>query len=326
MCVQSRMKNTIYAVLFLTGYCASGALAAEQLGESYYSPPPTDLVSAADFEGGEDYGAAPSSEWEKSSPLSFSLDYTLISDYIFRGANFSEYPGEGREKLNHQLGIGLELDTSKLGRNFGSFGVSVWGEWYADQKSALTPGSGGSLQEVDYTFYWSYEIPQIFTTIETGWIAYTFPQAGGDAYYTNEWYIKLSFDDSALFGTEGSVLNPYVAYYWDTDDVDGAWLEWGISHDFALADFGMENTPLLREVTITPSFLMGIDDGQMGKSMRLANMQYGINLGYDLGSALNIPQKYGSISLNTFVYFSDAIHDTFLSDEFWGGMTLSYAW
>ncbi len=50
-----------------------------------------------------------SSEWGKSTPITFSFDYTIVSDYIFRGLNFSEYPGEGREKLNHQLGVGLEL-------------------------------------------------------------------------------------------------------------------------------------------------------------------------------------------------------------------------
>ncbi|NIA07634.1 MAG: hypothetical protein GWP14_08390 [Actinobacteria bacterium] len=266
------------------------------------------------------------SQWEKSTPISFSLDYTIVSDYIFRGANFSEYAGEGREKLNHQLGVGLEFDTSQVGANLGTFGVSFWGEWYADQESALTPGSQGSLQEVDYTIYWSYEIAELSTTIETGWIGYTFPQAGHDAYYTNELYVSLSFDDSTLFGTEEAVLNPYVAYYLDVDDVDGAWLELGISHDFGLADLGMDNTPVLKDITITPSLVMGIDNGQMGKSMRAANLQYGLDIGYDLSSALNIPQEYGSISLTAFVYFSDAIHDAFLNDELWGGLTLSYAW
>ena len=264
-------------------------------------------------------------EWKKPLPITFSIDYTIVSDYIFRGANFSEYAGEGREALNHQLGVGLELDTSEVGANLGTFGVSFWGEWYADQET-LTPASRGNLQEVDYTINWSYEIAELFTTIETGWIGYTFPQLGHDAYYTHEWYLSLSFDDSKLFAAEESVLNPYVAYYLDVDDVDGGWLEWGISHDFGLADLGLDNTAALKDITLTPSLVMGIDDGQMGKSMRMANVQYGLDIGYDISGALNIPEEYGSISLTGFVYFSNRMHEAALDDEFWGGVTFSYAW
>ena len=265
---------------------------------------------------------------DKSRPISFSVDHTIASDYVFRGANLSEYPGEGREKLNHQLGFGIELDTAKLGANIGTFGFSFWGEWYADQVSALnTPtGSGNSLQEVDYAINWSYELAELFTTVELGWIAYTFPQTGGDAHYTNEWYVSLSFDDSDIFGTEESVLNPYVAYYLDVDDVDGGWLEFGISHGFALADLGMANTVVLKDITVTPGIVMGVDDGQMGKSMRLANVQYQLEAEYDISSALDISPEYGKASLTAFVYFSDAIHDAFLNDEFWGGMKMSYTW
>lgn len=258
-----------------------------------------------------------------SKPLSVSVDYTIVSDYIFRGINFGPSPA-----VSHQLGVGLELDTSELGMNIGNFGVSFWGEWYGDQVSALNvpPGSGGSLQEVDYTLYWNYEIPQFYTTFELGWIAYTFPQLSGDAYYTNEWYVKLDFNDSVLFGTEKPVLNPYVAYYLDVDDVDGGWLELGISHDFPLAQMGMENASVLKDITVTPSLVVGIDDGQMGKSMRLANMQYGIDIGYDVSSALGIPEEYGSVSLTGFIYFSDAIFNAAISDELWGGITFGYGW
>ncbi len=136
----------------------------------------------------------------------------------------------------------------------------------------------------------------------------------------------MSFDDSALFGTEESVLNPSVAYYWDMDDVDGGWLEFGISHGFGPADLGMDNTPAFQYITVTPSLVIGVDDGQMSQSMRLANVQYGIELAYDISGALNIPKEHGNIALTTFVYFSDAVHDAVLNDEFWGGMTLSYAW
>ena len=72
--------------------------------------------------------------WKKPIPLTFTIDYTLASDYIFRGINFSEYrrrwgqpKNEGREKPNHQLATGVGLDLG----DFGRAGGSVWFEWFA---------------------------------------------------------------------------------------------------------------------------------------------------------------------------------------------------
>ena len=85
---------------------------------------------------------------QKEPPLriaSISLDYTLATDYVWRGINLSEYPGEGREKLKHQVGFGLSLDT-----DLGSVGGRIWSEWYMGQEE-LVEQSHNKLQEIDYT-------------------------------------------------------------------------------------------------------------------------------------------------------------------------------
>ena len=261
----------------------------------------------------------------KSIPLSFKINYTVASDYVFRGINFSEYPGEGREKLNHQLGLNLELDTCQMGWNLGTFGFSYWADWYTDEKK-VNPTSSSNLHESDYIIYWNYQIPQLLLNLQTGWAAITFPQMGTDTYYTNEWYISLGLNDGPLFGFKEPLLTPYVAYFLDTDDHDGSWLEWGLSHKFPLGNMGLADTPVLKDITIKPSFVMGIDGGQLGKSWRVAHMKYGLDLTYDLSGALKIPQEYGNISITGFVYFSDAIFDKVLNDELWGGVTFCYAW
>jgi len=260
-------------------------------------------------------------EYTKPIPLTFSIDYTVATDYVWRGQNLSEYATEGREKLNHQLGLGLSYDTGK----FGTFSGSVWFEWFAGQES-LDPTSGSNHQETDYTLSWSVNIDAIATTVEFGWIAYQFPQAVGDANLTHEWYVSLYFDDSGLFGTEQSVLNPYVAYYMDVDDIQGSWIEFGISHDFALADCNMQNTPILKDITLTPSLIIGIDHGQISTSTKLANMQYGLDVAYDLSSALGIPENLGELTLTGFLRYSDALYEEALNDEFWGGGTIGYSW
>ena len=48
-------------------------------------------------------------EWEKKVPYRLALDFAIVSDYIWRGINFSEHQGERGEELNYQLGTRLEL-------------------------------------------------------------------------------------------------------------------------------------------------------------------------------------------------------------------------
>lgn len=268
-------------------------------------------------------------EWEKPVPISFLVDYTVVTDYIFRGVNFSEYSGEGREKLNHMLTAGVEYDTG----DFGAIGFSSWFEWYAGQES-LDPASDGNLQEVDYVVYWSYDMSALSeslpVSVEIGWIAYTFPQAAGDAYYTNEWYVSLGLDDSSLFGTENPVLSPSLAYYIDVDDIKGSWMEFGVSHDFALAGMGMDATPVLKDMTVTPSLVLGVDHRYVDNATRLANLLYGLAVSYDLSGALSIPEEYGSMSITGFLNYSqplsDKLREIALDDEFYGGVSFTYEW
>lgn len=324
-------RRWIGTVWLAAGLLAAWALpaAADERGKE---PPGTWLASLAREEAATGLAgalAAAKREIEKPIPLSLSLDYTLVTDYIFRGVNFSEYAGEGREKLNHQLGAAAAWETGKLG----TFGVTFWLEWYADQEH-ITRNSNDHLQEVDYTAYWSYAVEPLATTVETGWIAYTFPQASGDCFCTNEWYVMLSLDDAKLFGTENNVLNPYAAFYMDLDLFHpGCWLELGFAHDFCLAEMGCAETPVLKDLTITPSMVLGYDHRYLNKALaaghdasKLGNIQYGLAVTYDLASALKLPAQIGGLTLTGFLKFSDAMREELINDELWGGMTIAWQW
>jgi hypothetical protein len=275
-------------------------------------------------------GAEPQA-YEKACPMDFNITYTMATDYIFRGLNLSEYRGEGREDLNHQLTVNTELDTSRLKWNAGTFGFTGWFEWFAGQEH-ITPGEG-DLQEVDYTLYWKYNIEKIWTTVELGWVAYTYPVLAGDAHTDYEWYVKLSLDDSKLFGTENGVLNPYVAYYYNLDLAENTgWLEFGVSHEFALKDLGMADVPVLKHVAITPAAVLGVDHRYYGglglgdKSTQLANINWTLNFAYDLSGALGMAEQYGKLSVGAFVAYSQPMQHQPLSDEFYGGLNVGYSW
>ena len=284
---------------------------------------------AADGIGAAMPGAAKAEQRQKRCPMSFSVDYTLTSDYIWRGINNSEPSGEGREKLNHQMGIGFAYDTKK----FGTIGGLIWLEWYGDQ-DRLTRDCGDHLQEVDYVAYWSYDVEPIATEVEVGWIGYQFPQLSGDAQCTHEAYVVLRVDDSKLLKLPAPLLNPYVALYMDVDDfARGCWLEFGVSHDFALAEMGCKGTPVLKDLTVTPSLVLGYDHRYLDKffatdrgSSRVANLQWGLDVTYDLSGALALPVRYGQLAVTGFLKFSDAVRDDLLNDEFHGGVTLAWAW
>ena len=326
---RQRIGHALTACLLVTGWMVSAVPAAgpaEEDSGTWLSA----IRTAAEEVGATIPGAVVPEAPRKRCPVDLSVDYTLVTDYIWRGINNSEYRGEGREKLNHQLGVGMSFETPKCG----TVGALVWLEWYADQER-LTTNSNDHLQEVDYIAYWSYRIEPIATTFEAGWICYHYPTLSGDEGHTNEWYVTLRFDDAKLFGTRNGVLNPYFALYMDVDDFKrGCWLELGASHDFTLADLECcGKMPVVKDLTITPSVVLGYDHRYLDKffstgrgSSRAANLQYGLDITYDLTSALRLPERLGRFSVTGFLKFRHAFRDDLLDDEFWGGATFAWKW
>ena len=279
----------------------------------------------------------------KPIPMEFRLKYDLVTDYVWRGMNRTEHPGEGRERVSHQFTVGAEADMASLaGQDIGSFGAEIWFSWWSGQQAATNHGACDDLQEVDYKLYWRKDLRSVGTEVELGWICYTFPRyssypgRSSDQESSYEIFAKLTFDDSALFGVEEPVLNPYVYWGLDLDLADeGSWFEVGVEHKFGMA--GQEavmDYPGLRYLSFTPSLSLGIDNRYLQgfsttpgrKSTRLANLVYGLATAYDLTGALGVPEKYGSVEVGAFVKFSDALREDMLNDELYGGLTVGYRW
>ena len=267
--------------------------------------------------------------WEKKVPYSLALDFAAVSDYVWRGINFSEYEGERGEDLNYQLGTRLELATP-----VGNVGGRVWFQWFSGLKRQ-DPTASSYLQEVDFVAYWNYTIASIGTTVEAGWIAYEFPHVSGNAHTTYEIYGKVSLDDSVIFGIP--ILNPFVYYGYDYDIGDsGSWVEAGVTRDFAAGDLdALAETPVIKDLTLTPSVVFGIDlrylhnfvaSDTATASNRLALIRYGLDLAYDLNGALGIHKKYGDFSIGGFLAYSQATRRDMIDDELYGGATVAWSW
>ena len=267
-------------------------------------------------------------------PFTLGLSYALVSDYVFRGINFSEYDGEGREKPNHQLTVSLDVPLGPDAR-YGTVGFDAWFEWYAAQHEIS--GDGANIQEIDYTVRWSYDVEPIASTVTLGVIVYTFPNLDGGGTHNNdrtqEWYVSLEHNDAWLwrwagYQGDGGVLNPSLSVYHDLHLSRGVWIELGISHDFEI----------VRNVTLAPSVLFAIDGGYLGPLLksddhdfRYAYTQFGIDVAYDMTELLHLPDWAGSVTLSgglSYTLSTSAVrhNDVIDGDELWGGMTVAWSW
>lgn len=270
-----------------------------------------------------------------ASPFFFGLTYTLYTDYVSRGANLSEYAGEGREKLNHQLSFDIGVDVALLlgeaSGSWGTFSFNSWFEWFVAQKR-LDPVQGGqNLQEADYNLTWSYEVESLATTCTFTYSFLTLPNAKG--VNSMEWKVGFEHDDAWMWkwlwaDNEDAVLSPFFTFYHDVDQLAGAsWIECGFRHDFSIRE----------NLTVTPCVTFGIDHRYLDRmagtgftgSTRLAYIQYGLGLGYDLSRVISLPDNVGSVVLSGFLYFNDAVghpeNSQTIQDELFGGVSIGWS-
>ena len=275
----------------------------------------------------------------KPSPLTFGVKYMLVTDYIFRGINMTEYRGEGRERPNHQLELNIETETGYwLEPDLGAVGMTIWFNWWGGQQAADRTAAD-NLHEVDYTFYWTYRDREQEHAVEIGLVYYTWPRRSNDVDSTQEVYVKVTIDDRDFWAMDRPMLKPFFYYGLDIDLTDqGSWIEVGVEHKLSLADVEAFNqSPVLRYMTITPSLRYGLDnrylhvfaeqEGHPGQeSTRCAFLEYRLDLDYDLTGALNVDEQYGNMNIAAFVSFSDALREHILNDELYGGIGLGYRW
>ena len=279
--------------------------------------------------------AAKEAEKAAKSGFTFGIDYALVSDYVWRGINRSEYAGEGREQLNHQLGISVKSAMKDLGLpDVGAVKLSAWFQYYlGNESTTFDPGADHKLQEIVYTLAWQHEIPDTPLTVAAGLIGYNNVHTATDLHYTFEVFGKVILDDGALLGQDEAVFSPSLAYIWDFDAVNAGVAVAAIEHKFALDDVAEE----LQGITVTPSAAIILDNRYIDKrlasagaptghkSTTLSSWQFGLVGSYDLGSALELDSD---LTVSLFANFSNALSRSelpVLNDEFFGGLKIGWS-
>ncbi|MCM8525160.1 MAG: MipA/OmpV family protein [Lentisphaeraceae bacterium] len=145
---------------------------------------------------------------------SVSLDQGIYDKYIWRGLQFNE------EGVN-QGALDVSYDTGDMG----TFGINVWYNLDLDNEN----GTSGEFSEVDYTVWWEKSFGDF--TLGAGHIYYDFSEV--DLGSTREIYVSVSYD---------TFLAPSLTVYYDYEDVDGFYVDFGIGHSFDLgvADMSLD--------------------------------------------------------------------------------------
>lgn len=281
---------------------------------------------------------------EPSLPISFNATYYLYSDYVFRGVNFSEYQGEGREKPVHQMSTSLSYSTE----SFGTIGFDTFWSWYADQEK-LNPFSTNGWGEYDFYVWYEYEIKPIATTAKFSYNFYNYPywsklynsdsvEHNNSYDRTQEWQLIFTHNDAWMWkwlfpDNEEGVLNPTFEFTQDVGIGAGAvWMDLGISHDFTF--------DAVPDLTITPNYnltaegcgytrrILDLEGGR--DTTRMMYQQVGLTVDYDLTKLLHLPKWAGAVNLSGFLYYNDAFkaaeRDDTIQDEFFGGMSVGWTW
>ncbi len=272
---------------------------------------------------------------EPGLPISLGVSYYLLSDYVFRGINFSEYPGEGSEKLNHQMTTEFSWKTA----SFGTFGFDTFFEWYAAQQK-INPYAN-HLQEIDYIIRWGYSLEPIKTDLTLGYTFYEFPKlakllrtdedpGNNNDDHTSEWWFRLEHNDAWMWkwllpSNDEGVLNPSFFFAQDVGTGCGhVWMEFALSHSFKV----------IENLTLTPGYLIAVDGGLLRRyldrpnadTFRLAYDQWSLNVTYDLTKVLRLPKWAGSLSVSGLLYYNNALGtaEKDIDDEFYGGMSVNW--
>jgi hypothetical protein len=224
-----------------------------------------------------------------------SADAAFFSSYIWRGQTITD----------------AAVFEPEVSASFKNFTVSIW----ANQNL----GGNGRLIELDYIFDYtinidnlqklirgSSEAPFNILNASLGFTIYTFPHMDGDDFDSYEAYI-------GIFGDV--LLNPFVTFYYDFDNGEGGYLEFGIRQSITPKDVNID-IAYLSDVSLDLGLTTGVNFGQWEYDASFTNMLF--SLGFTVPMV-----KYFSAS-PTFAY-SFALDDQYDS-EFYSGIKLSVSY
>ncbi len=223
-------------------------------------------------------------------PINVDAEVSGVSKYIWRGM-----------EVNEDFVIQPSITAS-----VGPVSFNVWGNMDTTDygEEAGYGDESGEFTEIDLTFDYSYSYKIV--TLNLGIINYTFPNSVGESTY--EGYLSIGLN---------TFLSPTLSLYYDFDEINGFYGNFGISHSFNFSKI----------VSLDLSTSIGYGDSDFNKGYFGENSSGFVD--FNLGTSLNIKvNKY--ITITPFINYSSIIDDDLRAkdayednDNLYGGLTIS---
>ena len=240
--------------------------------------------------------------------VNFDLSVNYTSAYIYRGVDYDKAVKQP-DSANAQFEGLLEFNLGRLPHPF----VGVFSNVFdSDPKSRFQ----------EFRPFAGLELTLRPFTIATGVTSYIYPER--EDFNTSEGWLKVTFDDSFLFGTDQPIFTPYVFGAYDYVLNDGFYVEAGVKHEFPIQD-----TPLKFTALADGAYVSHYRDQFVHVSPDRTGFQHydvGVIATYNLNQLFKIPNRYGQFSITGYVYYTNGIeNDRFhAANELWGGGGISF--
>ena len=267
------------------------SLAAYPDDQSVYAPP------------------APPREEDGVNAGGVNIDFAFryMTDYVFRGIDQSE-AGGSEDSPNLQFDGKISFNLGKFPHPFIGVFVNVYDSDPISRFQEIRPFFG-----IDWTFR-PFELSLGNTT-------YIYPER--DELNTGEVWARLTFDDSWIFKTNRRIFSPYALAAYDYDKYNGWYFEAGLKHELALEGTGLTLTAVASISYIMDHSYFSTRVG--GKDSGLQHYQVGLIGSYSLNQLFQVSNRYGSWTLEGYVYYTDKTSSDLRADtQIWGGAGIGF--
>jgi hypothetical protein len=300
--MRARPNARRFRLLLTAAATAAAALAFSTRADDLPTPANLTLLPAE----GESVYAPPAppreDEGVNAGGITFDLNFRYASDNVYRAVSRSA-PDEHPHSPNLQFDGRMSIDLGKFPHPFLGTFVNI---------HSSDPIS--RFQEVRPYFGLEWNLRPFI--LEGGNITYIFPER--DNQNTGEVYAKVTFDDSWLFRTDAPILSPYVLAAYDYDKYDGYYMEAGVRHDFVFEGTGITITALANIGYVLDQPYFATTPG--GRDTGLQHYEIGLLGSYSLNQLFHFSTRYGTVTLNGFLYYDDRTSSDLKADiQIWGG-------
>lgn len=237
-----------------------------------------------------------------SGGVNFNLTFSYMTDNVYRGVSRS-LPGQHAHSTNLQFDGRLDFNLGKLPHPFIGTFVNI---------HSSDPIS--RFQEIRPYFGLNWNLRPF--TVEAGNITYIFPER--DNLNTGEAYVKITFDDAWLVRSDTPIVSPYVLAAYDYDKYNGWYFEAGIKHDFVFENTGFTLTALANIAFVANNAFFATHPN--GKDTGLQHYEVGLIGHYSLNHLFKFSPRYGTFTLEGYLYFDDRTSTDLRADiQIWGG-------